>query len=124
MRNLFYVFTLLAIVCSCSCDSSIANDPKKIADAAGFDLPAYTVMSQDDNMERGASAWTDFTWRLKLNEPLSKEDIDKLNKLVDEEPEWTYNAESHTYQYNHDEEGDRSSYIRECLKKTRKFTTN
>lgn len=111
MRNLFYAFTIICIVCSCSCDSSIAKDPKQIANEAGFDLPSYTVISQDDNIERGASAWTDYTWRLKLNEPLSKKDIDKLKKLVDKDSNWSYNAESHTYEYNFDEEGERSSYI-------------
>lgn len=85
-------------------DNRIATDPEKIADEADFDLPAYTVISQDDNMDRPASAWSAYEWVLLLNEPLAEKDIKKLNKLVGKDTHWSYNEKSHTYIYRFEEE--------------------
>ena len=85
-------------------DDRIATDPEKIADEADFDLPAYRVISQDDNMERGSSAWSAYEWELQLQEPLSEKDINKLKKLVEKNTEWTYDSDNRTYRYRHEEE--------------------
>ncbi|MBQ9312656.1 MAG: hypothetical protein IJ213_06375 [Bacteroidales bacterium] len=87
-------------------DGRIAKDPEKIADEAGFDLPAYTIVSKFDNMERHTSAWSNYTWKLQLKKPLSEKDIKNLKKLVEKNAKWTYNPDNHTYDY-HSEENER-----------------
>ncbi len=72
---------LFLVLGSCG-DNRIANNPSSIADEAGLNLPSYTIVSQADNMDRGASAWSEYTWELKLNEPFTTKSIDELNQLV------------------------------------------
>ena len=67
------LFTLYR--CIAYSDSAIAENPKKIANEAGWALPDYDVVEQYDNMDRGASAWSQYTWIVKLKEPLSEKDI-------------------------------------------------
>ena len=98
------ILLLFGAILYFSQDDSIAQNPKKIADEAGFDLPAYTVIYQNDNMDRAASAWSSYEWKLKVNEPLEKTVIDQLNKLVNEDSNWSYSPESHTYEYSIEEE--------------------
>ena len=90
--------------CVAYSDMAIAESPKKIANEAGFKLPDYDVVEQYDNMDRGASAWSNYTWIVKLKEPLSDKDIKRLNRLVEKERQWIYDKKTHTYQYNQNPE--------------------
>ena len=72
-----------------SLDHRIAKDPEKIADRADWDIPAYDVISQTDNMDRGASAWSFYEWEVQLKE-LSEEDIEDLDELVEDDENWRF----------------------------------
>ena len=85
-------------------DNRIAKDPSRIAKAAGFDLPSYVVQSQDDNMDRGASAWSSYDWEILLDEPLGEKSLKELEKLVKENSNWTYDSENRTYTYQLEED--------------------
>lgn len=84
-------------------DSMIAENPKKIASEAGFSLPSYDVVSQEDNMDRSASAWSSYQWELKLKEPLSNDQIEELDKLVKKDELWKYDQEAKAYIYNRED---------------------
>ena len=82
-------------------DEWIARHPSVIARMAGFSLPAYTVVEKADNMDRVASAWSEYQWELQLKEPLSEKKKKKLDRLVKKDPEWTYQQNEHAYMYDH-----------------------
>jgi hypothetical protein len=84
-------------------DNRIAKDPGKIAAEAGFDLPEYDVTYQSDNMERCSSAWSSYDWEVKLKEPLSEKKLGELGKLVKKNADWTYDPETNTYIFYHEE---------------------
>lgn len=92
-------------------DNRIATDPERIANEANFDLPAYIVVSQNDNMDRGASAWSSYSWDLILKEPLSEKNLKKLDKLVDKDSHW------HSYQKD-----DEKVYIYDIEEEDRIFS--
>lgn len=100
-KFLQYVIAFVMLIFAFSCgDNRIAKNPSSIADEAGFDLPSsYTVISQSDNMDRGASAWSEYTWELKLNEPLPEKSIDELKQLVKKDPNWSYDSSTRIYKY-------------------------
>ncbi len=103
---LFLVLVLLVAlsIYGMTMDGRIAKDPERIAAEADFDLPDYVIVRQSDNMDRGSSAWSQYTWKLRLKEPLSDNDLEKLQRLVKKNSYWTYNAAENTYVYL--EEGD------------------
>ena len=80
------------------------KNPSLIADKANFELPDYTVISQSDNMNREASAWSSYVWKLKLKNPLSEKEIIQLNNLVEKDKNWTYDSVNHIYIYKYSEE--------------------
>ncbi len=88
-------------------DNRIAEDPTKIASRADFDLPAYVVLEQTDNMDRGTSAWSYYGWELQLEEPLTDNDLAELNELSKMDSHWSYNEERESYIYSLREEGKR-----------------
>ena len=91
-------------------DNRIAKDPSRIAKDAGFDLPSYVVQSQDDNMDRGASAWSSYEWKILLDEPLGEKSLNELEKLVKKNSHWAFDSEERAYTYEI-EEDDRHSTI-------------
>lgn len=70
--HLSTILLMMLIVLSSCGNNRIAQNPSLIASEAGFNLPDYSIISQDNNMDRGASAWSEYSWKLKLNEPLSE----------------------------------------------------
>ena len=82
----------------------IAKNPEKIVHEAGWTLPSYSVVSQDDNMDRGASAWSSYWYQLQLDEPLSDKDKAKLDKLVAKDSCWQYSPDTKEYHYYLSEE--------------------
>ena len=69
-------------------DNWTAKSPERICKEVGFKLPSYTVVEKENNMDRGSSAWSWYSWRIKLKKPLSEKDIHQLEKLVKEDTNW------------------------------------
>ncbi|MBQ3657418.1 MAG: hypothetical protein II956_11325 [Bacteroidales bacterium] len=99
-RLLQYVIAFAMLILAFSCGNNrVAKNPSLITDEAGFNLPSYTIVGQADNMDRSASAWSEYSWELKLNEPLSAKSIDELNQLVKKDPNWSYDSSKRIYKY-------------------------
>lgn len=98
IKQISFIFAMLILAFSCG-NNRIAKHPSLITDEAGFNLPSYTIVSQTDNMNRGASAWSEYSWELKLNEPLPEKSIDELNQLVKKDPNWSYDSSTRIYKY-------------------------
>lgn len=119
-------FAVLFIVFICGMffyltrDNRIAANPEEIANEADFDLPAYVVVSQNDNMDRGASAWSSYRWELELKEPLSEKSLKELDKLVQKNSHWKYYQEGKAYIYEL-EENERNFSIRINVDKRRVY---
>ncbi len=108
----FATALLIILVSLVSCGGQrVAKNPNAIAHEANFDLPDYTVVSQSDNMEREASAWSSYAWTLKLKDSLSEKDIEKLNELVKKDSNWSYDSEKHIYKYNYDKPESKYFFI-------------
>jgi hypothetical protein len=107
-------FGIVLLVLYVNKDFCIARNPEKIAAEADFELPDYTVVRQSDNMNRSDSAWSDYYWELKLDNPLADKDLAKLKKLVEKNSHWTYNAKENTYSYRYDGDG-RGIVIDVCI---------
>ena len=60
-----------------------ANTPDAIAKKMGMKLPAYQIIMADDNMDRTASAWSDYYYEIQFEEPLSERFLQKVEKLKD-----------------------------------------
>ena len=109
--RLSIVFAVLLIAFSSCGDNRIAQDPALIAREANFDLPDYTIIDKSDNMDREASAWSSYSWQLKLNNPLSEKSIEELNKLVKQDSHWSYDSSSRIYKYKFQEEENKTISI-------------
>lgn len=60
-----------------------ATTPDLIARKVGLRLPAYQIIMADDNMDRTASAWSDYYYEIQFEEPLSERFLQKVEKLKD-----------------------------------------
>lgn len=80
-------------------DNWTARSPERICKEAGFKLPSYTVIDEEDNMERGSSSWSWYYWRVKLKKPLSEKDIQQLEKLVKKDPNWNGSRHEAYFKY-------------------------
>ena len=58
-----------------------AITPDQIARKVGLRLPAYQITKADDNMDRTASAWSDYFYEIQFEEPLSERFLQKVEKL-------------------------------------------
>ncbi len=58
-----------------------ATTPDAIAKKVGLKLPAYKITQADDNMDRTASAWSDYYYEIEFEEPLSEKYLQKVEKL-------------------------------------------
>ena len=58
-----------------------ATTPDQIARKVGLELPAYHITKADDNMDRTASAWSDYYYEIEFQEPLSEKYLQKVEKL-------------------------------------------
>ena len=88
-----------------------AKNPSLISNEAGFNLPSYIVVRQTDNMDREASAWSEYSWELKLDKPLSEKNIDELTQLVNKDPNWSYDSSKRIYKYVFEKEGSENITI-------------
>lgn len=104
------LLSLIIIVSACG-DHRTAKNPAAIADEAGFSLPEYSVVSQDDNMDREASAWSEYDYEIKLNNPLSSKQIKELNNLVAKDSHWTYDSAKRIYTYFYSDEESKNIRI-------------
>ena len=59
-----------------------ATTPDQIARKVGLKLPAYQITKADDNMDRTASAWSDYYYEIVFDEPLSEKYLQKIEKLI------------------------------------------
>ena len=57
-----------------------ATTPDSIARKIGLRLPAYEITKADDNMDRTASAWSDYYYEIQFKKPLSEKFIKKVVK--------------------------------------------
>lgn len=64
-----------------------ASTPDSIARKVGLKLPAYEITKAEDNMDRTASAWSDYHYEIKFKEPLSERFLDKIEKKSTREGE-------------------------------------
>ena len=58
-----------------------ATTPNQIARKLGLKLPAYQITMSDDNMDRTASAWSDYYYEIEFEKPLSNGYLHKVEKL-------------------------------------------
>ena len=58
-----------------------ASTPEQIARKVGLRLPAYKITKADDNLDRTASAWTDYYYEIQFEESLSEKYLQKVEKL-------------------------------------------
>lgn len=65
-----------------------AKSPERICKKVGFKLPPYTIIEEEDNMERDSSSWSWYYWKIKLKKPLSEKDIHQLENLAKNDPIW------------------------------------
>lgn len=47
----------------------------------GLKLPAYQITKADDNMDRTASAWSDYYFEIEFEKPLSEKYLQKVETL-------------------------------------------
>ncbi len=85
-------------------DNIIASSPRFIALRAGLWLPSYTIVEQEDNLDRSSSAWSACDWTVKLNNQMNTDDIDDLKAKMDSDKGWTYDKSHNAYQYRDDSE--------------------
>ena len=57
-----------------------ASSPDSIARKVGLRLPAYEITKAEDNMDRTASAWSDYYYEIQFKKPLSEKFIRKVEK--------------------------------------------
>lgn len=55
--------------------------PDSIARKVGLKLPAYQITKADDNMDRTASAWSDYYYEIEFEKPLSEKYLQKVEQL-------------------------------------------
>ena len=58
-----------------------ATTPDAIAKKIGLKLPTYQITKADDNMDRTASAWSDYYYEIEFEKPLSEKFFQKVEKL-------------------------------------------
>lgn len=58
-----------------------ATTPDAIAKKIGLKLPTYQITKADDNMDRTASAWSDYYYEIEFEKPLSEKFLQKVEKL-------------------------------------------
>ena len=58
-----------------------ATTPDAIAKKIGLKLPTYQITKADDNMDRTASAWSDYYYEIEFVKPLSEKFLEKVEKL-------------------------------------------
>lgn len=58
-----------------------ATTPDAIAKKMGLKLPAYQITKADDNMDRTASAWSDYYFEIEFEKPLSEKYLQKVETL-------------------------------------------
>lgn len=58
-----------------------ATTPDAIAKKVGLKLPAYQITKAEDNMERTASAWSDYYFEIEFEKPLSEKYLQTVEKL-------------------------------------------
>ena len=61
--------------------SNRATNPDSIARRVGLKLPAYQITKAEDNMDRTASAWSDYYFEIEFEESLSEKYLQKVEKL-------------------------------------------
>lgn len=74
-----------------------ATTPDQIARKVGLRLPAYQIIKAEDNMDRTASAWSDYYYEIEFEKPLSEKILQKVEKLkncVREEDSYIIKKES------------------------------
>ena len=57
------------------------STPEGIARKAGIRLPAYRVTKAEDNLDRTASAWTNYLYEIEFEEPLTDAFLKKIGKM-------------------------------------------
>ena len=103
--------SFVALIWYCMKDSVVASHPSWIASKADFDLPQYDVVSRDDNMDRSASAWSEYNWDLKLKEPLTEDQKEELDQLVKNDSRWAWSDVSKCYHFEQPESEDQDASI-------------
>ena len=58
-----------------------ASTPDQIAKKIGLRLPTYQIIKAEDNLDRTASAWSDYYYEIQFEEPLSEKYLQKVEKL-------------------------------------------
>ena len=58
-----------------------ASKPEGIAWKVGLRLPAYRVTRAEDNLDRTASAWTNYLYEIEFEQPLTDAFLKKVGKM-------------------------------------------
>lgn len=85
--NILLLFSLSLLWILNSCGIS-ADNPESMLREAGLKVEDYEVVSQGDNLDRGASAWDGFDYEIKFKDD-PKELKAQLDKLVATNEFWS-----------------------------------
>ena len=83
-----------------------ATTPDAIAKKMGLKLPAYQITKADDNMDRTASAWSDYYYEIEFQEPLSEDYLQKVERLKN------CSREGNTYSIEKESPDEWAGYIK------------
>lgn len=77
----------------------IASHPDRILSEVGIKLPDYVVVDETDNTNGETGTWSKRSYALQLEEPFTEKYLEKLDRLVAEDPHWKYEEDAHYYIY-------------------------
>ena len=83
-----------------------ATTPDAIAKKMGLKLPAYQITKADDNMDRTASAWSDYYFEIEFEKPLPEKFLQKVEKLKN------CSREGNTYRIEKESPDEWAGYIK------------
>ena len=100
------VMMVAGLVCLVACNGIHSDSPDSMLKVAGLKIEKYEIEYQDDNLERTASAWDNYTYILKLPTPIDRSLVSRLKELVKTDPNWEYLPEENEYHYEKDKPDD------------------
>ena len=93
------VMMVVGLLCFTACNGISSDSPDSMLKVAALKIEKYEIEYRDDNLERTASAWDNYTYILKLPTPVDKSLVSRLKELVKTDPRWEYLPKGNIYRY-------------------------
>ena len=93
------VMMVVGLLCFTACNGISSDSPDSMLKVAALKIEKYEIEYRDDNLERTASAWYNYTYILKLPKPVDKSLVSRLKELVKTDPRWEYLPKGNIYRY-------------------------